>query len=676
MPWFFFFAASLLCSVLLLSFYPSLRRLGFSRTGSLALSPLVAVVILCVFGIVLDLAGLSVPAYFLVVSLLLFALCVLILSRNASGAVSYDHCLSARQERGVLPLYLAVGLIVCAVFFLLPLNGPDSFVQYSDNVAHLGRAQVMLHDGRFSILSVGNYPLDLSIAELPVDSSRGFYPAGISVLVAVLAGTLHVSVSLCQNIVLFLFMAFVFPAGFCYFFSRFFDGNLTGMVLGAFASMLFAAFPFGLLLYGPLYPNVVSMCCAPAVAAVFMEIFGTELARFDRIVRVVLFFLGSVALCALQPNTVFLLAVLLTPFCCHSIYSWLRDRLCDKQHPRCIAFAGAFMFAAFAVAVWTACFLAPSFQGVVNFRWEHLYEVPYAIWSFVSLGLRRDLPQCVAAVAVLIGFIVALFDKNKRWVSVSYALMGVIYVVGISTEGPLKQYLAGFWYTDPYRTAASVALIAVPLAAFGMYAVFNLIWRLIRAVFRGKLERILVPAAGVFGLGVSLLNLMLPNYGYAMGAFEEVFEELTYLNNYDNDKLLNYGEREFMKRVADITGDSLVINNPFDGSVFSYPETGVNLYFKSVNLGGQTKKAHLIGENLDQYGIDPKVTEAVDETGADYILILDELSYVPMNENLLYSPYSLYPYRHWTGFDSLPQDASRYTVVLDDGLHKLLRINR
>lgn len=672
MSWVQFVITSFVCISLLFIFVPCIRSLGFSFIASVALSPLTSIAVLCLAGVILDYVGLSVPAYVLAFLLLAVALISFTLSRLFHPHQSCSDLMFQHSECFYIALYVLIGLFVCTVFFILPLNGPDSFVQYSDNVAHLGRIQTMLDDGRYSILSTGNYSLNLSSSEVPVSSSRAFYPAGISVLAAVVSGITRASVTMSQNVILFVFMAIVLTTGFCYLFAQIFPCNKPCMIFGGFAVMMFAAFPFGLLLYGPLYPNVASMCCAPAVAAVFIELFKPGLRFPARFIHVILFLFASFALCALQPNTVFLLAVFLAPFCCHYIYSFIVNRYPNAKAVRLKAFFLAMLFAFFAVGVWTLCYLSPSFRAVVTFRWEHLYKIPYAIWSFATLALRRNLPEYVAAVLVLIGFVSACFDREKRWLSVAYVLMGIIYVVGISTEGPLKQYLAGFWYTDPYRTSASVALLAIPLAALGISVLFNLLIKLLR----NEKPSYLVLAAVAVGIVIFVVNISFPNYGYPKRAFSEIYDELTYLNDSDSNKLLNYGEVKFLQNASKITGDDLVINNPYDGSVYAYPLSGMNVYFKSLNLNGETEQAISIGNRLNLYGSDPAVTEAVDDTGAGYILVLDELNYVPMGDTLLYSQYALYPFRNWTGFDSLPQDASRYTVVLDDGLHKLLRINR
>ena len=667
MTWISFLLSTAFCLLVFCLPLPMLLKLGRSFVASAALSPLISIAFLCAIGVLFGMAGIHISgigmllALSFVCAVLYLAVCRLSPKSNIESSDYFPLC-----------IYLLVGVAVCSAFFVLPLNGPDSFVQYSDNIAHLSRIQTMVDDGVYSILESGSYPLNLPGSQIPVDSGRGFYPAGISVLSALLSSSLNITIPLAQNVVIFVFMAIVFPLGSCYFIGKVFDGDRTSIIIGAFAIYMFAAFPFGLLLYGPLYPNLVSMCCVPAVAGSFMDVVAPGVNWSRRALLGAIFLTCSFALCALQPNTVFLLAIILGPYCCSVIYRQVLTLLNGNRFARSVAFVASSFFAVFAMGVWTACFLAPSFQSVVTFRWESLYTVPYAIWSFFSFGLRRNLPQYVAAVAVIFGLVSVLSDKKRRWLAYSFGLMGLIYIVGISTEGVLKQYLAGFWYTDPYRTSASVAIVAAPLALIGLRRVFSVI-ELAGGYRQVRSNSIIVVLFGLFVLGA---NVFFPNFGYPKKAFGEVYYELTHLNNLDDDKLLNYGESKFLKQVHNVVGNDLVLNNPFDGSVYAYPLFGMNVYFKSINFNGETEDAVIIRESASDYGVDPKVTSAIDRTNARYILVLDKSNYISMSESLLYSQYTLYPFQQWTGFEDIPVDSSRFSIVLDDGKNKLYRINR
>ena len=149
------------------------------------------------------------------------------------------------------------------------------------------------------------------------------------------------------------------------------SGRRSVVLAGAFTTMMFVAFPFGLLLYGPLYPNMALMCCAPQVAFLFISIWSSGRPVGQRALYAFHFVVASVALAALQPNTVFLLAVFLAPFCCHALYGLASRPIKGRAFAsRAAGTAAAMAFFLFTVFVWIVCFKLPAFESVVTFNWE------------------------------------------------------------------------------------------------------------------------------------------------------------------------------------------------------------------------------------------------------------------------------------------------------------------
>ena len=719
-------------AVLLIPVLP-LRSFGFSTPASIGIAPLVSIAVLCVVGIFYDLLGLRISAAVMVASLaaVCFAAGLVAaairwdrarreartspVTSGASGVhfASEGHRLEAPVEDGAsastddascsLPggfigrlrsvcagsrvdhgetrlldmmLYVAIGFLVSTVIFVATLDGPESFVQYSDNLAHMGRIETMALDGQYSILNTGYYPLDLPVESCPTPDNRGFYPAAFTLSAALGVDLFDYSVPAAENAALLVFMAFVYPVGSYLLHAALFRGRRSVVLAGAFTTMMFVAFPFGLLLYGPLYPNMASMCCAPQVAFQLITIWSSGRPVGQRALYAFHFVVASVALAALQPNTVFLLAVFLAPFCCHALYGLASRAIKGRAFAsRAAGTAAAMAFFLFTVFVWIVCFKLPAFESVVTFNWESLYSLPYGIWTLLSLALRRNLPQYLAAALVAAGFFLAL-RRDDRWLAAGYAVMGVIYVVGITTEGPLKQLLAGFWYTDPHRTAASVALLAVPLASLGLGSLSDALFNL---VFPDRLLSSRGARLGVailIGVVVSYANVMLPNIGYPQGAFHEAYAELTAENKQTNKKLLTFKENSFLKRVSEVTGDDIVVNNPFDGSVFGYSLHGVNVFYKSFMLNDESKDSIALHGKIHQYGSNPRVREAVERTGARYVLVMGTSNYRPFQERMLWSPYALYPFVHWTTFDKIDSSNPHFKPMLDDGENKLYELVR
>ncbi len=683
--------------LLLISVLP-LRACGFSIAVSIGMASPITIALLCVAGIICDTLSIRITASAIVTGVLVICItasAVTVFARRhalSSSAVSpgrakphggihhnlFDPTIDAGYfDMHYLLLYLFVAAVICGVFFVLPLDGPDSFVQYADNTAHLGRIKAMAVDGSFSILHTGVYPSSMSSVAQPLNIKAGFYPAALPLLASLSVNLFGVSAALAENVVLFVFMAFVLPSGSYLMHVALFKDNRGAVLFGAFSTMMFAAFPFGLLLYGPLYPNMASMCCAPHVAFAFISIWSKCRPVCQRLAFALLFFLSSVALASLQPNTVFLLIVFLTPFCCHALYQHFSSPKKKGEPIRSKrGLLAALLFAGFAVTVWVICFKLPAFQSVVTFRWEKLYTVGYGIWSLFSLGLRRDLPQYVAAVLVLVGVMAALFDARYRWMTFSYGIMGLIYVVGITSEGLLKQLLAGFWYTDPYRTAASVALLAMPIASLALATLVRAVWSKVPHCVQSHYA-VEIAACLVVGFAAVVTNVLMPNYGYSQGAFTEVYLELSSLNVKNENKIVTAEEDAFLKEVAAVTGNDMVINNPFDGSVFAYSVYGINVYYKAFpSQKHESEDSITIRRGIDEYPENQRVKKAVEDIDARYILIMDTSNYLPFSDEELWSPFILYPYTKWEAFETIDPNGQEYEVVLDDGVNKLLKIIR
>lgn len=94
------------------------------------------------------------------------------------------------------------------------------------------------------------------------------------------------------------------------------EGEHERMRLGAFVAPAFSSFPLSFVTYGPLYPNLLSMCMLPCLLSSFILL--TDLTYSSKAARIrfgCIFLLGLLASCFAQPNTVFSAAVILAPYC-------------------------------------------------------------------------------------------------------------------------------------------------------------------------------------------------------------------------------------------------------------------------------------------------------------------------------------------------------------------------
>ena len=262
--------------------------------------------------------------------------------------------------------------------------------------------------------------------------------------------------------------------------------------------------------------------------------------------------------------------------------------------------------------------------------------------------------------------------------SVSYFLSLVIHFSTGATEAIFKSWFAGFWYTDPYGTAALCTLAAIPLAVIGASIVYD---GLRKRLFGGKrvsavsLNRY-YPAVFValFVAAVLYPSFQIPgmfNVEMVFGKTRNVIKQ-----NYDmgNPEELNSKELEFASSVKEIVGDSVVLNAPFDGSVFLYGSSDIQMYYRSlrgplVSDPNEPPARRAIKNGLYKIGTDPEIQEPVKATGAHYVLLLDYNNCKSRGHVITYNP------NDWIGIEKINDKTPGFTLLKKSGHSRLYRID-
>lgn len=319
----FFIAAVIVALSLFLPSYLLLR--GFRIDGIVAVSsaPLISVAVYVLLGLLYAQFGIpsswvSLFLPYLVVSVILFA-CG---ARKSTHSKSLRLGLSEwgrssrfpRISTDTLTLigYLAVGVAVSSILFIWFLGSPDNYAQEYDNISHLGSIQSFVRSGIWSPFSSSLYSSadDLAIAPLP---AGGFYPTAWYSIAALAATATGVSAAFAENVANFVFVALVFPSSVFLFMRVAFDGSKHVVFAGAACMMVFSAFPWMFLYFGPLYPNLSAFSMVHGSVALFLLLLGENASAKDRVISGCLFAVSLCSLAFTQPNAVFTLAVILSP---------------------------------------------------------------------------------------------------------------------------------------------------------------------------------------------------------------------------------------------------------------------------------------------------------------------------------------------------------------------------
>lgn len=635
------------------------------------------------------------------------------LSRGAHG-VSRAPQGGFLKDAALLALYLAIGVVALAAVFIGNMDSTDWFLQEFDNGHHLGAIRTFAESGVWSSLETSMYlqPSDIALDPQP---GSGFYPSAWHTVAAFMVDLTGVTVAQAANATNFLFSGIVFATS-SFAFMKVLFPNSNGMVaIGAPLTFAFAAFPWKLLYWGPLFPNLASFGLVPAVMTFFILVFCKGCDASERIRSAALFVIGMVALVFAQTNGVFTVAVLLVPYCVYAIVRVVASssRFATRRLFWQILFSGIFLL--FALVAWSVLYKLPFMQAVVTFNWPAFAGKAESTLNFFTLSFRETEPQYLLGAMVVVGMVWAVAKRNHAhvWLAFSWLIAGGLYVLSASTDGWLKQFLTGFWYTDCMRLGANVVLVAIPLAALGVQAVGAAVATVFRSLEQRRDVRAPLAAGGEIAVDLHPsarsaqaerrpLGGMKRPYALVSGVLVALFIAVLFLPNfslpdgsvvrtplgetgakigkfYDTDRanVLDEEEAAFVERVMGAVPEgSVILNQPNDGSVFAYGTKGIDVYYRYMaGYGGEgeTPESVAIRTGLSSVTENEGVREALDVIGADYLMQLDNQAYAGQSA---YDPYYLWSYYYWQweGFDAVNDETPGFEIVLADGDMRLYRI--
>jgi len=162
---------------------------------------------------------------------------------------------------------LAIAAAVVGIVFIPLTQTPEAFPQQPDTIFHLGVVQWMRERGDISSLHAAGF----SSA-----SGTGFYPAAFHGVVATLAQLSGASATVSTSAFVLVVAAVIWPLG-AMMLSRVVLGPGPAVVISAaVTSVMFSAFPFWLLGYGVLWPNLLGYALLPTALALVVAAIAPE----------------------------------------------------------------------------------------------------------------------------------------------------------------------------------------------------------------------------------------------------------------------------------------------------------------------------------------------------------------------------------------------------------------
>lgn len=648
--------------------YIVMRSLSASPSVALCTAPVISVALYNILAVLYSVLGVSCGFTTLFVPLVVVALALLFASRRLQRPQTVLLGVSGelgRRPLGKLPLSFAgisiavavLGAVfVTVVFYLSSLGDPNAFLSNYDNAFHLTHLRSFVDTGDYSSLA------------------GGFYPSAWHCLGALIMSATGCDITVAEQAASLSFVVFAFPLGMSVFLATVFPDKPRRVVVGSLFCLCTWFFPWKILLFGPLYPNVASFTLMPASLALFIRLTGEEGTFKDRLAVLVPFVLAGIALVFAQPNTIFFSYLFVVPYLMYRVRVAVAKKLPGKKGTFASVVAEVVLLAA-CVAAWVALLSLPFMRSLVAYERDTPLALLPALRKLLTFQFVIWRPQYLLCAMLFVGAVRLLLENKTRWVAFSYGVLGFVYLASVSFSGLLRGYISGFCYNDYYRTAACVCIASVPLVAAGLDSALSALKALLR---KSKVSDSGVAAIGssAFALAVAWGFNYFPLFNvprFASWGFDTIAYEVNASFNYEENRYYTEEEEAFVTKAKAICGSELVVNQPYDGSVFSYGLDDLNVLFPQYGFSQDGDKG-ILKERLVDVGQDEEVAASVRRLGAKYLLQLDQgSSFTGMSRKGTICDFSYEP-SEWVGINQVRDDTPGFKLLLSDGDMRLYEI--
>lgn len=596
--------------------------IGLRGIAALATAPVVGIAVPAALAVVAGELGVnwSLPLVGLV-SLLIGAVVAgagFLLRHRAPARTADPRSSTVATLVGLLP-----ALVLGAAIMVLGLRQPDALSQTYDAVFHYNAVALILdiHNGSSLIMGTLATP----------GLGHVFYPAAWHDLTSLVVLSSGSSIPVAANMFSAAAVLVVWPLSCVLLARQIFGPSRLALGVTGLLSIGFSAFPWGMLGFGILWPNLLSMTIAPAGLAVIIAITG--IAPHDPIGRGrawLLLPVVAVAGALAQPNILFSWVVLaLFPIG----VALVRRTIALHRRGRLWRGIGEIVLALVLVAGgWYFVATTPVLAQVRDTNWPAFESPAQAVGQSVLNAASGPIytngfnALWLLSALVLIGILLCRGQVGLRWVVAGWFVSAALYVVCAAINRPSTHALTGYWYNDAYRLAAMLPITAVPLAVAG--TVF-LIGKL-RIVFDRMLDRpdrMFAGRATARGGLAAVLVLLLVLVGtkglYARDHVNTLtFRRTGVLTGFNNEGwLVDPSEQAFFARIKkDVPADAVVADNPWDGSALFWALADRRTLFG--HLGIETSPAqNLLAAHLNQVATNPAVCRAARELHVEFLLI-------------------------------------------------------
>jgi hypothetical protein len=545
-----------------------------------------------------------------------------------------------RPRRRTIWWFAAVGLagVLVAANFVLGVRDPGRPSQTIDAGFH--------YNAVLGVISSG-FPDGMHVGAASGAAATAWYPPLWHDVTALVSSLTHVNVAIAANAVGWAIGGVVWPLSMVWLGSRVLPHArlLTSLALGMCCGAI-TLFPYIMLSFGVLWPNVLSLAALPAaIALMFMVLHlmprtpnaqddinssgvAADGATLDEIeaaaVRrglavgpglswwTVLFvgILGCVGLFFAHPGAIFALGI------------WavigavmLSSRLVVRSRargPRQLRHSLALLTLGWlcGLGLWAAMSLLPGLNAVRNFNWPELMTMNQAMGQALTLSTVITKAHWALGAATLWGFYRLLKVPRLRWLLVGHVFLIFLYMLAAGSPSWLARELTGFWFNDAQRVAAMIPMTAVPLAALGITSAADALAGLVSRVWSDVFGRDLSSrrALGSAALGMAVLAAVV--YPNQIGQGAAVLQD-RYRNQNFSHRMVAADEQVLYEKLRTVVpAGKTVLGSPFTGAQFSAIWSGHAVVIPHTT-SNPTPDVRLVSKKFKSFTRDPLVCAAL-----------------------------------------------------------------
>ena len=507
---------------------------------------------------------------------------------------------------------VAAGAFLIGRRFIQLVGLPDNISQRYDNVFHLNAVRYVLDTGNASTLNLGSMAGGTG-------GLSSVYPAVWHSLGALVSQLTGASVPVSVNIVNLVASAVIWPISVVFLTRVIIGARPVGLMAAGVMSAGFLAFPYLLLVWGPLFPNLLSVSALPAGVAAVIFVCRLSPTLHEPPVRAWLVLLMAVPGLALSHmSAVNALLAFSIPVVLSRLFLYVRQMIRTKAPAaKFAAVALASVVGAAAVVVaWQKLRPAP-YNG-----WTPHQTVPGAIGEVIANGPMKTDATLLISVLALVGIARIIRRRSQLWLFGCYVVAGFLYVVAAGfAAGWARAFFTGTWYQDTYRLASYLPIFVVVLAALGVLAIADAI-KPAAAMLALRLRPVRgVRLSGVPGFAGLLASCLVLGWAAQTGPVRGYVASSQYFFERDTkDSIVSSDEYALLARLdSEVPEDAVIAVNPWNGGALAYAFADRKVL--EFHMGQrESKSMRVVAESLAEADSSPEVCDAVRETKVSYAL--------------------------------------------------------